>query len=62
MKKYWIVWNRGKSEGVIFDEVDDAVFATTGVRTFVGHSSLAYDWRDNYDDLGDDAEIQEIEL
>lgn len=62
MSKYYIVWNEEKTEGVIFDDERDAIFAQSGKRSMVGHSTLAYDWRDNYDDLDGDVEIQEVEL
>ncbi|RTA29701.1 hypothetical protein e2701_00036 [Klebsiella phage e270.1] len=64
MSKYTIVWNRGQTEGVIFKEnpdlVNDVLHAAGG-RKSNPVSTLADDFRDNYDEHAG-KKIQEIEI
>lgn len=64
MSKYTIVWNSTKAEGVIFKEnpdvVNDVLHAAGGQKSNPV-STLADDFRENYDEHGGKS-IQEIEI
>lgn len=64
MGKYTIVWNAGKTEGVIFKEnpdmVSDVLHAAGGQKSNPV-STLADDFRENYDEHRGKS-IQEIEI
>lgn len=55
-KQYYIVWNKTKTEGVVFDDLDDARYASDGVYNGGFTSTLA----DTFRDLSDDGELFEL--
>ena len=64
MSKYTIVWNRSQTEGVIFKESADCVsdvLHAAGSSKSNPVSTLADDFRENYDDHYG-KKIQEVEI
>lgn len=67
MTAYYIVWNKGRTEGYITNDLDDANTAATGSRNNkLGTSSVAEALYDTYTEDGDNPDYQfvrqEIEL
>lgn len=61
--KYYIIWNEGKSEGIITNYKEDATYANTRVlkRGMIGVSSIVENFIEIYDET-ENFEIQEIVL
>ncbi|WP_019658952.1 hypothetical protein [Stenotrophomonas hibiscicola] len=63
MTTYYIVWNKGRTEGYITNDLGDADYAATGFTGSFSTSSAAEGFRVAYaDDPEDEFEIEEIEI
>lgn len=61
-KTYYIVWNETRTEGYITDDLEDAEYASSGKQAGWSAPTLGVAFREAYEGLEDDFELQEIKI